>query len=441
NHILPTGGAARAYGGVSVESFGRWIEVQRVAAAGLPGLAPVVEAIASAEGLPGHAASIRLRVERAGESAPDDPVELLRRPGPVLAYPAEPSDEHVAAQIGLSVEEVVRYDLNTLGGGPLPGAVAGLAAYDLRRAGEYGDMAYPRLRAVLAARLGVAPEQIMPGAGADELIRLLATAALSDGDAALLPTPTFGMFAVETRLAGGRVVELPRHDLATRQTVTELRAVAAEAAARLVWLCTPNNPTGDRYPLAEIGELASGLPALVVVDEVYLEFAEADTGEPPNSESAVNLQAELSNVLVLRSLSKAYGLAGTRIGYLVVPLPLAARFDAIRLPLSVAAPSEAMALGALADEPAAVARRREMIAQRRRLEQALRRFGCETLPSVTNFVAFRPPNATGLAGALLGRGLVLRAYDRGPMAGWLRAGARDAADTGRLIAALEELLA
>jgi histidinol-phosphate aminotransferase len=125
---------------------------------------------------------------------------------------------------------------------------------------------------------------------------------------------------------------------------------------------------------------------------------------------------------------------------MVVPLPLADRFDAIRLPLSVAAPSEAMALGALADEPAAVARRRQMIEQRRRLEEALRRLGCATLPSVTNFVAFRPPDASALAGRLLARGLVLREYDGGPMAGWLRAGARDTSETGRLIAALEELL-
>jgi histidinol dehydrogenase len=441
NHILPTGGAARAYGGLSVESFGRWIGVQRVSSTGARQLAPIVGTIAAAEGLPAHVASMQLRAERAADEAPDDPVELLRRPGPVLAYPAEPSNDDLAAQIGLPVAQIARYDLNTLGGGPLPGAVAGLAAYDTRRAGEYGDMAYRRLRAALSEHVGVRPEQIVPGAGADELIRLLTTAAFSDGDAAVLPTPTFGMFAVETSLAGGRVVELPRRDLASRQTVPQLRAAAAGAAARLVWLCTPNNPTGDRYPLAEIRELATGLPALVVVDEVYLEFAEADTGEPPNSESAVNLQSELPNVLVLRSLSKAYGLAGTRIGYLVVPLPLAARFDAIRLPLSVAAPSEAMALGALADEPAAVARRRQMIAQRRRLEEALRRLGCEALPSVTNFVAFRPPDASALASALLARGLVLREYDGGPMAGWLRAGARDAAGTGRLIAALEELLA
>jgi histidinol dehydrogenase len=441
NHVLPSGGTARAYGALSVESFGRWVQVQQVTASGIRRLAPVVEAIAAVEGLPAHAASVRLRAMRAGADEPDDPVELLRRPGPVLAYPSEPSDEEVAISLALPLGQVVRYDLNTLGGGALPGASEGLQGYDPHRAVEYGDMAYRRLRAVLGERLGVDGRRIMPGAGADELIRLVATATLGDGDAALLPTPTFGMFAVETQLAGARVVELPRRDVGERQSVDELRDAAEREAVRLVWLNTPNNPTGDRYSLDELRAMAGALPALVLVDEVYLEFAEAETGELPNSRSAIRLQDELPNVLVLRSLSKSYGIAGARIGYLVVPAALADRFDAIRLPLSLSGPAEAMALGVLADEPAAVERRRQMVAARRRLAAALEDLGFRTLPSVTNFVAFHPPDAHALAKALATRGMIVREYDAGPMAGWLRASARDVAQTEALIAALQELLA
>jgi histidinol-phosphate aminotransferase len=235
-------------------------------------------------------------------------------------------------------------------------------------------------------------------------------------------------------------VDVPRSDLARRQTPEELRAAAERAAVRLVWLCSPNNPTGDRYELGEVRALADGLPAIVLVDEVYAEFAEADTGEAPGSSSAVRLQVEHPNVLVLRSLSKAYGLAGIRVGYLVVPGAVAERFDAIRLPLSVSGPAEAMALGALEDEAGATEARREAIEQRRRLVAALERLGCRTLPSVTNFVAFRPPDAPRLAAALARRGLVVREYDSGPMTGWLRAGALDERRTGRLIDALGELL-
>lgn len=445
NHILPTGGAARAFAGVGVESFGRWIEVQRVTASGIRDLAPVVETIAAAEGLPAHAASVRLRVARAAiaeldDAGPDDALQLLRRTGPVVAYAAEPADEDIAATHGLPVDRIVRHDLNTLGGGLLPGAAAGLRGYEPARAVTYGDMAYRKLRAALGERRGVEDHRIVPGAGADELIRLVATAALGEGDAALVPSPTFGMFAVETRLAGARVVDLPRLELGERQSVERLRDAAAREAVRLVWLCTPNNPTGDRYSLDEVRRLAADLPALVLVDEVYLEFAEADSGERPDSASAIRLQDDLPNLVVLRSLSKAYGIAGARIGYLVVAGALADRLDAMRLPLSLSGPAEAMALGVLADEDAAMERRREMVAQQRRLAASLEDLGCRTLPSVTNFVAFRPPDAAALAAALARRGMILREYDAGPMAGWLRASALDANRTDALIGSLQELL-
>lgn len=442
NHILPTGAAARAWSGVGVEAFGRWIEVQRLTPAGVRELSPTVEAIAAAEGLPAHAASVRARAARAGDAtADDDPIGLLRRPGPVIAYPAEPSDEELAALAGIQVASVVRADMNTLGGGPLAAARDGLATFDAGRLSEYGDLAYARLREALGARLGVDPRRVVPGAGADELIRLVTTLAVGDGDAVVIPTPTFAMFAVEARLAGARVVDLPREQPGCRQPVGQIRALAEREAARLVWLCTPNNPTGDAYPLEETRALADGLAALVCIDEVYLEFGEDSTDAATGSTSAIGLQEELSNVLVLRSLAKSHGLAGARVGYLVVPDGLAERFDAVRLPLSVGAPSEHAALAALAADDEARRRRRAVIAARERLDDVLRASGCETLPSVTNFVAFRPPtDPAAVDAALLARGVAVRRYDAGPMAGWLRATARLDDEEQRLVTAIREVL-
>lgn len=427
NHVLPTGGSARAYGALGVESFGRWIEVQRLDAVGVRAVAPTVDVLAAAEGLPAHGRSVTARAERARaavESGADDPVTLLRRPERVEPYPAEPSDAEMAAATGVPVEAIARMDMNTVPGD---------------RYAEYGDLAYVRLRAALAGVCGAPADRIVPGAGADELIRLVTTQAVGPGDAVVVPIPTFAMFAVEARIAGARVIEVPRESLAERQTVERLRAAAMEQAARLVWLCSPNNPTGDAYSLDEVRALADGLPSLVVVDEVYLEFAEQSLGVEPNSLSAMALQDDLPNVLVLRSLSKAYGIAGARIGYLVVPGPLVERFNAVRLPLSVSAPSEELAVGLLADAEAARARRATVISGRDRLTACLQRLGWEALPSVANFVAFRPPDAAALADALERRGLILRRYDRGPMAGWLRATARPPAENDRLLAALEEI--
>ncbi|HSO02614.1 MAG TPA: histidinol-phosphate transaminase, partial [Gaiellaceae bacterium] len=376
------------------------------------------------------------------EAEVHDPIGLLRRPWPVSAYPAEPPDEELAARAGISPDAVVRADMNTLGGGALPAAVGALGVFDGARVSEYGDLAYVRLRAALAERLGVDPRRIVPGAGADELIRLVTTTAVGAGDAVLVPTPTFAMFAVEALLAGARVVPVPRADPGERQRPAELREAAEREAARLVWLCTPNNPTGDPYPLDEVRALAEGLHALVCVDEVYLEFGEDSLGVEAESTSAIQLQGELPNLLVLRSLAKSHGLAGARVGFLVVPEGLADRFDAIRLPLSIGAPSEAMALAVLADEPAARERRMAVIAARDRLSAALERLGCRVLPSVTNFVAFRHErhDAPAVDDALLARGVAVRRYETGPMAGWLRATARLEPEEGRLLAALEEVL-
>ena len=442
NHVLPTGNAARAWSGVGVESFGRWIELQRLSPAGARGVSDTVEAIAMAEGLPAHAASVRARADRADDELQvDDVIELFRRPERVVPYPAEPSDEELSARAGIPVTSVVRADMNTLGGGPLPAVARALDGFDARRTTEYGDLAYARLRAALGDCLGVDPRRIVPGAGADELIRLVTTQAVGAGDAVVIPTPTFAMFAVEARLAGARVIDLPRSEPACRQPVSEIRALAENEAARLVWLCSPNNPTGDAYALDEIRALAEGLPALVCVDEVYLEFGEESIGAAAGSTSAIRIQQELPNVLVLRSLSKAHGMAGARVGYLVVADALAERFDGVRLPLSVGSPSETIALAALAAEPEAAERRRAVIGARDRLSMLLDQLGCDVLPSVTNSVAFRPTIDAGLAdAALLARGVAVRRYEHGPMAGWLRATARLEPEEGRLLNALKEVL-
>jgi histidinol dehydrogenase len=444
NHVLPTGGSARAWSGIGVETFGRWIEVQELTPAGVREVAPTVMTIAAAEGLPAHAASVNARALRVAEAPvePDDPIDLLRRPEPVVAYPAEPSDEVLAARAGLPASDVVRADMNTLGGGALTAVRDALDAFEPRKAAEYGDLAYARLRGALAAKLAVPAGRIVPGAGADELIRLVTTAAIGTGDAVVIPTPTFAMFAVEALLAGGRTIVVPRDDPGRRQPVAAIRDAAERESARLVWLCTPNNPTGDRYELDEIRELAEGLPALVCVDEVYLEFGEDSIGADPESTTAVALQQEVPNLLVLRSLAKSHGLAGARVGYLVVPEPLAERFDAIRLPLSIGAPSEALAMAVLADEGSARRRRIEVIGARDRLSAELGRLGCRVLPSVTNFVAFLPDgrSAEDVDRELLARGVAVRRYDAGPMAGWLRATARLEPEESRLLSALREVL-
>jgi histidinol-phosphate aminotransferase len=367
----------------------------------------------------------------------NDPARLLRLRGRVAGYPLEPSNEELAAMAGLPAQAIVRYDMNTLGDGPLPAVREAWEQWDPAAVVEYGDLGYRRLRTAIGAHARVAPQRVIPGSGADELIRLVTTAVVGPGDAVVVPTPTFPMFAVEAALAGARVVAVPRAHPAQRQAASQVRTAAEEGSARLVWLCSPNNPTGDATPLSEVAAVADGIEAIVVVDQVYLEFAIAAGHEDLD---ALALTDRLDNVLVLRSLAKSHGLAGARIGYLIVPEALAERFDALRLPLSVGLPTEQLAVAALSDRRAAEERLAAIMRERSRLADALRRLGCEVLDGVGNFVTFRPPDAAALADALLRRGLVLRVYDSGIMASWLRATARGAEENARLIAALDELL-
>ncbi len=362
--------------------------------------------------------------------------DLLRLREAVAPYPAEPSDEEIAAQVGLPAERVVRFDLNTLGGGPLPGVVRALRGFDAARAVEYGDQAYVRLRAAISAVTGAPPNRIIPGAGADELIRLVTGMVVGSGDTVVIATPTFPMYEVEARLAGARVVEVPRARPDRRQTTDELREAVLASGARLAWLCSPNNPTADAYGADEIAALADGLPAMVAVDAVYQELAEASGDMAPESLSLLDAQAQRPNLLVLRSLAKAYGLAGARVGYLVVPDGLAERFEGARLPLPIGSPSEAAALGALAEPEVARERHRLIVGERDRLADALTGRGWQVLPSVTNFLLVRPPDAAATAASLLGEGLVVRAYPSGPLSAWLRITARSAAENDRLLAAI-----
>jgi histidinol-phosphate aminotransferase len=354
----------------------------------------------------------------------------------------EPSDEELADSLGLPRDAVLRFDMNTLGGGPLPSVHRALRGYDPARVVEYGDQAYRALRRALATLTGAAEHRIIPGAGADELIRLATTMVVGTGDAVVVPTPTFPMFAVEARLAGGRVVEVPRTSPGERQSAAVLRAAAEAHGARLVWICSPNNPTADQYEPDEIAAVADGLPAIVVVDAVYQEFAEASLGEPPEARSLIPLQERLPNLLVLRSLAKSHGLAGARIGYLVVPDGLAARFDAARLPLAVGGPSEAAALAALAEPEEARERHRRILDERERVAARLVSAGWAVLPSVTNFLLVRPDGpAAEWATALMARGLVVRSYPGGPLVDWLRITVRSDDENARLLAGIEEIAA
>lgn len=233
----------------------------------------------------------------------------------------------------------IRLDANEA---PWPNAGAGIGAASLRR---YPDPQPHALVSALAALYAVDGARLLVTRGSDEAIDLLLRATCMPGRGAIVTTPpTFGMYAVCARLHGTRVVEVPLRDVG-EGFAADLRAVgdaALAAGARLVFLCSPGNPTGDIVPLAGIAALARRLAgeALVVVDEAYGEFA--------GVASAASLPEAADNVVVLRTLSKAHALAGARLGCAIAPPAVAAALRRCQAPYPLPAPSVAAALAALA---------------------------------------------------------------------------------------------
>ena len=275
------------------------------------------------------------------------------------------------------------------------------------------------LVSVLASLYGAAPEQLLVGRGSDEAIDLLVRTLCEPGrDAVLFTPPVFGMYAVSARLQGARALEVPLRDDAAG-LVPDIDAVIAQAIAgnaKLVFLCSPSNPGGLSVPLAQVEQVAQALAgrALVVVDEAYGEFAD----EP----SAVGLLARYANVAVLRTLSKAHGLAAARIGSLIADPALIALLRKVQAPYPVPAPCSALALAGL--QPAALALTAERVAlvraERARLDaglQALAGVVRRVYRSDANFVLVRFVDAQAAFDALLAAGIVVRDQRAAPQLG------------------------
>jgi len=313
-----------------------------------------------------------------------------------------------------------------------PWAPVGSDASALNR---YPDPQPTALRVSLAELYEVAPERVLIGRGSDEAIDLLVRAFCREGrDAVLISPPTFGMYAVAARIQGATVIEVPLASDFAVDADALLAAVTEDT--KLVFLCTPNNPTGNLVPLTLIAHLADALRdrAVLVVDEAYLEFAD----EAP---SAIILQQRHENIAVLRTLSKAYALAGARVGALIADARLVALLRRIQAPYPLPAPSVSAALTALSAVAVAESRVRIDIlrSERERLVVALAAAQgvVAVYLSAANFLCVRFVDAARTYSRLLEYGVVVRDVSHYPqLAGCLRITIGTASENAQLLAAL-----
>ena len=360
-------------------------------------------------------------------------------------YSWEATNEEVAARYGVDVASIVRFDLNT---SPTPPAlVAGLLAagrFDAALS-EYPPSDYGRLTQAAAARYGVTTEELVVGAGADEILDLVAKTFIPADGRAVVPTPTYAMYRVLTEQRGASVVLVPRLGAEAGWAVDVAAVREAAAGAAVVWLCSPNNPTALAESDGEIERLLAGLLAdtantvarqapIVVLDEAYAEFV---------GRSLHDLRETYPNLIVVRTASKAYALAGLRVGFAIAQPELIARLNVYRPPGSVSTISATLVTEALLDPAILDANLERVRRERTRLSEALRAAGWSVGPSVTNFVLAdlgSPPRAAVIADGLLACGLVPRTFGAGhPLAGHLRLTVRDPEENDRLIAAAQAL--
>lgn len=336
--------------------------------------------------------------------------DLFRRSIAELV-PYEPGKPVEEVQRELGLARVVKLASNEGPFPPFPAAVEALerATAELNR---YPDGGVYGLRAALAEHHGVAFEQVVVGGGADAVIDLLSQATLEEGDEIVCGWPSFPSYVLDAAKLGAvaRLVPLRDH---TYDLDALLGAIGPRT--KLVYVCHPNNPTGTANGRAELDRFLDAVPehVLVVLDQAYFEYI-----DDPGYADGMEYLRQGRRVVVLRTFSKIYGLAGLRVGYGVAPADVVAATSKVRRAFDVTTPAQVAALASIGDEAELARRRATNAAGRAQLESILRDQGLEPVPSVANFVYVEVGDGRELFDRLLREGVIVR-----PLAGFGAPGA------------------
>jgi histidinol-phosphate aminotransferase len=356
----------------------------------------------------------------------------LIRPGigPMVPYAPGLRASEVRAKSGKDVIRKLSSNENPYG--PFPSAIKGMRSV-LRHLNRYPDGASRALKRALAEKLGVDERYLVVGNGSNELLTLIAQAVVGPGDEVVFAWPSFVVYPICTQLMCGRAVKVPLTD----DGVHDLPAMAAAITERtkLVFLCNPNNPTGTIFTRKAFEEFLGVLPdhVLLVIDEAYFEYVTAE--HYPNGLDYFDGERP---IVVLRTFSKIYSLAGARIGYGVAPEPLARAIDKVREPFNVSSVAQVGAYYSLADDAEVARRREENQEQKAYLYSCFDRLGISYVPSDTNFVYMKTEKPVEVFDALLAEGIIVRDFGTSPA---LRVGIGTPEDTDATVAAFTAAVA
>lgn len=315
----------------------------------------------------------------------------------------------------------------------MPPAAREAAARALAGADRYPDPNGLQLREALAQRLDVPLASILLGSGSSEILTLAAQALVAPGEGVVSSQYGFVVYGQAARLAHARHVVVPArefgHDL---QAMLE----ACDASTRLVFIANPNNPTGSLLAAEELLALLGRVPpeTIVLLDEAYTEYL-----TPQQRYDSVGWVRRFPNLLVARTFSKAYGLAGLRVGYGIAQPALVARLNALRPRFNITTPALAAAAAALGDDEYRSRSYEVNLQGREQLADGLQALGLRSLPSAGNFVMAQFADAAGIAQALAAQGILVATLEPYGLPRWLRISVGLPEQNARLLQALGSL--
>ena len=346
----------------------------------------------------------------------------------MAAYPAVDPPQVLAERLGVSPDQIVKLDgnENPYGSSPRVAEALGKHSYHV-----YPDPAQRQVRQALSEYTGAPIDNLVAGAGADELIDLLARLFLGPGDQAIDLPPTFGMYPVVVQVQAGQLISVPRSE--TFDVDVQAVRDAVGPRTKLLFLANPNNPTGNLSSDDCVRALLD-LGIMVVVDETYHEFCGA---------TVAPLVEEFDNLIILRTLSKWAGLAGLRLGYGIMAPVVAERLMAIKPPYNLTVATEASLLASLADRESLLANVAMLVQERDRMAARLGELpGLSCYPSHGNFLLcrFPPGMARPVQQGLAQKGVFVRYFGDPSVADCLRISAGTPAQTDALLHALTDVL-
>jgi histidinol-phosphate aminotransferase len=341
--------------------------------------------------------------------------------------------EEVARELGLPVAEIIKLASNENPLGPSPAALAAIERA-LQSLHIYPDGNAYYLKQRLAEKLGVPPANLLVGNGSNEIIELAGHALIDPGGEVVVSQFCFAVYPIVTHLFGGRLVIVPArdhgHDLPAM-------ARAITPRTRIVFVANPNNPTGTLASAQEVKRLVSQIPpqVLLAMDEAYLEFVDQPCDLLP-----LIREGQVKNLLLMRTFSKIYGLAGLRVGYGIGHPELISALEKARQPFNLNAMAQIGALAALDDDEHLQRTRRNNREGLRFFEDAFRQWPLKFVPSAANFVMVEVGDGQRVFGELQKLGVIVR-----PMAGyqlpsWIRITVGTPAENARCLAALQKVL-